>query len=132
MDILDKAIDYIEENSVLYAKIQSIPLSSEREAISILLDKSGPVETYMDHSAIKKIALRILAKSEESKKAYYGVSNITALLEKTSPGSLCLGEGVFFIRAEAETNPFFQSMNTGQTYVYEAKVNLFIKTDLGN
>lgn len=129
MDILDKAIDYIEENISLYAKVQSIPLSSEREAISILLDKSSPVEKYMDNASVNKISLKILTKSEESKKAYYAALDITALFEKASPGYLCLEEGFFFIKAETEANPFFQSMNTGQTYVYEAKVNLYVRTN---
>ena len=129
MDILDKAIDYIEENISLYAKVQSIPLSSERDAVSILLDKSSPVEKYMDNASVNKISLKILTKSEESKKAYYAALDITALFEKASPGSLCLEEGFFFIKAETEANPFFQSMNTGQTYVYEAKVNLYIRTN---
>ena len=52
--LIDLLINYIENKLNLDIKIQSIPLSSNREAISILLDKSKPVDNYMDNSLLNK------------------------------------------------------------------------------
>ena len=120
--LIDLLINYIENKLNLDIKIQSIPLSSNREAISILLDKSKPVDNYMDNSLLNKTNFKIYCKSEDSKLARDNIYKIVKII-KDIEDLEC--DNFKFIKAEIDTNPYFASLSTGETYVYEAIVSIY-------
>ena len=126
MELQQKIIDYIETQLDLYAPVSAVPMAEGKEGISLTLAPSRYETEFMDGKVNDVMLLQISAKHKESIKALKAVTDIAYTMEKAPGNAITSDEGAFCIRRiKIYTNPNLAYMDTNQTYVYVAMIQVF-------